>query len=87
LGALAADGAWRVTVEVFATLLLGAGTGLALGIASEKYVAGLLYQIKATDASIIAAPAITILAAALLAALPPVFRAIRIDPVEMRRSE
>jgi ABC-type antimicrobial peptide transport system permease subunit len=87
LGAQAADVAWRVTIEVFAMLLLGAGTGLALGIASEKYVAALLYQIKATDASIIAAPAITILAAALLAALPPVFRAIRIDPVEMLRSE
>jgi predicted permease len=87
LGAQAADVAWRVTIEVFAMLLLGAGTGLALGIASERYVAALLYQIKATDLSIIAAPAITILAAALLAALPPVFRAIRIDPVEMLRSE
>jgi predicted permease len=87
LGAQAGDVARRVTIEVFAMLALGSSIGLSLGIASQSYVSTLLYQIKATDPSIIAAPAITILAAALLAALPPVFRAIRIDPVEMLRSE
>ena len=68
-------------------LVLGSAAGLVLGIASETYVATLLYQIKATDSSILAAPAVTILAVALLAAFPPVLRAIHIDPVEMLRSE
>jgi putative ABC transport system permease protein len=87
LGAQAGDVAWRVTFEVFAMLVLGSAAGLVLGIASETYVATLLYQIKATDSSILAAPAVTILAVALLAAFPPVLRAIHIDPVEMLRSE
>jgi predicted lysophospholipase L1 biosynthesis ABC-type transport system permease subunit len=87
LGAQAGDVAWRVTIEVFAMLILGSAIGLGLGIASQNYFATLLYQIKATDPSILAAPAITILAAALFAAFPPVLRAIRIDPVEMLRSE
>ena len=35
----------------------------------------------------LALPAVTILAAALLAALPPVIRAVRIDPAAMLRAE
>jgi ABC-type lipoprotein release transport system permease subunit len=35
----------------------------------------------------LALPALTILAAALLAALPPVIRAVRIDPAETLRVE
>jgi ABC-type antimicrobial peptide transport system permease subunit len=87
LGAQAGDIARRVTFEVFSMLVSGAAAGLALGIASERFIKTPLYQVKTTDASILAAPAITILAAALLAACPPVIRAIRIDPVEMLRSE
>ncbi len=87
LGARNGDIVRRVTVEVFSMLLLGAAAGLALGLGSARYIATLLYQVKATDAPMLALPAITILAAALLAALPPVLRAIRIDPSEMLRAE
>ncbi len=87
LGARNADIARRVTIEVFSMLLLGSACGLALGLGSAHYIATLLYQVKATDAPMLALPAITILAAALLAALPPVLRAIRIDPSEMLRAE
>jgi hypothetical protein len=44
--------------------------GLSVGIASERYVETLLYQVNATDLRMLALPAVTILAAALLAALP-----------------
>jgi hypothetical protein len=77
----------KVTAEVFGMLIVGAAAGLTLGVISERYVATLLYQVKATDAVILAAPMITILGAALLAAVPPLLRAIRIDPVEMLRAE
>jgi Mg/Co/Ni transporter MgtE len=54
-------------------VLVGALAGLALGMASVRYVEALLYQVKAGDPAMLALPSCTILAAALLAALPAVF--------------
>jgi len=87
LGAQAGDIARRVTVDVFSMVLGGALAGLALGFAAARYVQTLLYQVKPTDPSMMALPALTILAAALLAALPPVIRAVRIDPAKTLRTE
>jgi putative ABC transport system permease protein len=87
LGARAGDIVRRVTIEVFGMLALGAAAGLGLGLASERYIGNLLYQVKTTDPSILALPAITILATALLAAFPPVLRAVRIDPTALLRAE
>ena len=87
VGAQPGDIAQRVTSEIFAMVLAGAVTGLALGLASARYLEDLLYQVTATDFGILALPSMTILAAALLAALPAVIRAIRIDPVTMLRAE
>lgn len=39
------------------------------------------------DPAMLALPAVTILAAALLAALPPIIRAVRIDPATVLRAE
>jgi len=68
-------------------VLAGALAGLALGIASVRYVEALLYQVKPGDPAMVALPLCTILAVAVLAALPAVFHAVRIDPVTMLRSE
>jgi ABC-type antimicrobial peptide transport system permease subunit len=87
IGAQPIDIARRVTTEVFSMVVIGAAAGLALGIASTRYLEDLLYQVKATDFGILALPSMTILAAALLAALPAVIRAVRIDPVTMLRAE
>jgi putative ABC transport system permease protein len=87
VGAQLADIARGVTAGVFAMVALGSLTGLALGMASVRYIATLLYQVKSTDLTMLTIPAMTILAAALLAALPAVIRAMRIDPVEMLRVE
>lgn len=76
-----------VTAEVFSMLVLGAAAGLALGVASERYIETLLYQVKATDLTMLALPFVTILTAALLAALPPVLRAVHTDPSKMLRTE
>ena len=87
IGAQPGDIARRVTTEVFGMVVVGATAGLALGLASTRYLEDLLYQVKATDFGILALPSMTILAAALLAALPAVIRAVRIDPVTMLRAE
>jgi putative ABC transport system permease protein len=76
-----------VTVDVFSMVVAGALAGLALGMASVRYIESLLYQVKGTDVGVLALPSLTILAAALLAALPAVIRAVRIDPVTMLRAE
>jgi putative ABC transport system permease protein len=87
IGAQAGDIAWRVTVDVFAMVAVGSLAGLALGMGSARYIESLLYQVRATDPSMLALPWLVILAAALLAAVPAVIRAIRIDPVQMLRAE
>jgi hypothetical protein len=52
-----------------------------------RYVEALLYQVKAGDPAMLALPSVTILAAALLAAMPAVLRAVRIDPAAMLRAD
>jgi len=87
IGAQAADIARRVTAEIFLMVIAGALAGLALGFASERYIDALLYQVSPRDPAMLAAPAMTIVVAALLAALPPVIRAVRIDPATTLRNE
>jgi hypothetical protein len=87
LGAKIRHIAREVTAGIFAAVCIGAALGLGLGMASARYVASLLYQVKATDAGMLAFPSLIILATGLLAAVPAVLRALRIDPVAMLRAE
>lgn len=76
-----------VTAQIFVTVFIGAAAGIALGMASVRYVQTLLFGVKGTDPSMLIAPALVLLAAALIAALPAVLRAARIDPSTMLRAE
>jgi ABC-type antimicrobial peptide transport system permease subunit len=76
-----------VTLDVFLMIALGSCAGIALGFGASRYVASLFYQVKATDADIIALPACAILLTALVATLPVVLRALRTDPTEILRAE
>ncbi len=87
LGARAAHVAREVTAGIFSAVLLGAGLGLALGMLSTRWITSLLYQIKPTDPVMLVLPSLIILVTASLAAIPAVFRALRIDPVAMLRAE
>ncbi len=87
IGAGAGDIARRVTAGAFAMVLAGAAVGLALGMMSVRYIETLLYGVKGTETGMLALPTVTMAAAALLAAIPAVIRAVRIDPVRMLRSE
>jgi ABC-type lipoprotein release transport system permease subunit len=60
---------------------------LALGFLSTRWIASLLYQVRATDPAMLAFPWLIILGTALLAAIPAVLRAMHIDPVAMLRAE
>jgi putative ABC transport system permease protein len=87
LGASTAHIAGRVTAEVFTMVAVGAVVGAGLGLASERYVEALFYEVTAKDPSMLALPSITIVCAAVLAALPPILRAARIDPMAMLRTD
>jgi putative ABC transport system permease protein len=52
-----------------------------------RFIESLLFEVKATDLGVLTLPAAIVFAVALLAALPAVIRAVRIDPATMLRSE
>jgi predicted lysophospholipase L1 biosynthesis ABC-type transport system permease subunit len=87
LGARAGHVARRVIIDVFVMVIAGALAGFALGFASVRYIESLLYQVKPSDPAMLALPSLIILLAAIVAALPPVIRAVRIDPARMLRAE
>jgi ABC-type lipoprotein release transport system permease subunit len=72
---------------MFTMVCLGSLIGLAGGLASARLVETLLFEVKATDVSLVMAPILTLFGAAALAALPPVIRAVRLDPARTLRSE
>ena len=87
IGAQAAGIARLVTADVFRMVLAGALAGFAIGMGTARYIEALFYEVKATDVGMLALPSLAILAAALVAALPAVIRAVRTDPVTMLRAD
>ncbi len=87
IGAQAGSIVSMVTLDIFAMVLVGAVAGVSLGLVCARYIEVLLYQVKSTDAAALALPSLTILAAALIAALPAIVHALRIDPAAILRSE
>jgi ABC-type antimicrobial peptide transport system permease subunit len=76
-----------VTFDIFLMIALGTCAGIALGFGAVRYVASLFYQVKATDAEMIALPACAILLTAFISTLPAVLRVLRTDPTEILRAE
>jgi ABC-type antimicrobial peptide transport system permease subunit len=87
IGAPARRIAGLVTIEVLSMVVAGMVAGSALGVWSARYVEALLYEVKATDATMLGLPCAILFAAALVAAAPAAVRAVRIDPVTMLRME
>jgi predicted permease len=78
---------YLVTLDVFVTIALGSFAGLAFGFGASRYAQSLFYQVKSTDADMIALPACAISVTALVATLPAVLRALGMDPTEILRAE
>ena len=72
---------------VFRMVLVGALVGAAIGMTSVRYVEALLFQVKPAGPGMLLLPSLAVVAAALVAALPAVIHAVRIDPVSMLRAE
>jgi predicted permease len=87
IGAHASDITRLVIADISSMVLAGAFAGVALGMSSVRYIETLFYQVKATDLPMLGLPSLAIVAAALLASLPAVIQAVRIDPAEMLRAE
>jgi predicted permease len=87
LGARAAHVAGGVTRKMSVMVGVGAIVGLAAGVGFGRVVERLLFQVTAVDPVVLIIPLCTLAAAATLAALPPILRAVRIDPSQTLRSE
>ena len=87
LGARATHVVKRVVTEMLSPVGVGAVLGLALALVFGRLVESILFGVKATDATPIATALLTLAVAAVLAALPPAIRAVRIDPAQTLRSE
>lgn len=87
VGARIGNIARLVTAHVFVTVFIGTAAGVGFGMISVRYVQTLLFGVQGTAPSMLIAPTLVLLAAALLAALPPVLRAARIDPSILLRAD
>jgi putative ABC transport system permease protein len=85
LGARPAHVVRRLTGNALVTVMAGIAAGIAGGFACGRFAESLLFGVKATDSKMIALPAITLLATAVAAAIPPVVRAVRLDPSQVLR--
>ncbi len=87
VGAQPANIARTVIATAFAMVIAGAAVGLVAGAFAVRPLQSIFYEVKSTDAATLALPAALILGAAVVAALPAVIRAVKIDPVILLRSE
>ena len=87
LGASAGEIVWMVIRQAMILVVGGIGVGLAGAWALSRFLQGLLFAIKPTDAGTFAAVAVLLAAVALLACYLPARRAARVDPMVALRYE
>jgi putative ABC transport system permease protein len=87
LGAQRSSIAGLMSRRVFATTGVGIGAGLIVAVLGSGIMRKLLYEIQPLDWPTYAGSAIVLLVVAMLAALVPVTRATRINPVQTMRAD
>jgi predicted permease len=87
LGARAGHVIGQVVTRTFALVSVGLLTGFGAAVGFSRAVRALLFQVSATDQSVLIGPLAALAVAAVCAALPPVLRATRIDPAQTLRTE
>jgi putative ABC transport system permease protein len=87
LGAGVAHIGKRVAMDMLVMVAVGAAAGLAGGLGLARQVRALLYGVTPADWAMLAAPCAIVVLAAVLAAVPPILRAARIDPIAMLRTD
>jgi predicted permease len=73
--------------EMAVVILAGVVAGVGAGMACGKYVKTVLYGVEPSDPGVFAMSVVLLLAAALLAAAYPAWRAARLDPTKALRTE
>ena len=87
LGAERRDVLWIVLRETVRLVLIGAGLGLALAVASSRLVESQLFGMKSYDPAAIGLAFAAMMATALCAGYLPARRAMKIDPMAALRYE
>jgi predicted permease len=87
VGAQASTVARLVTSRMVAAVLAGALIGLIFSLLCANRLQALLFQVRATDATMLMLPFAAIATAAVLATIPAVLRAVHIDSLMMLRTE
>ena len=87
IGARGRDIVWRVTGRLVAVISIGCVAGVAIGLATTRYLVALLYGVRATDARQLAIPLVAVLASGVLASVPPILRALRVSPTTILRGD
>jgi ABC-type antimicrobial peptide transport system permease subunit len=87
LGARAIQVATRITRDMIVIVSCGALIGLAGGFGFGRVIERLLFEVRAVDPFPLLMPLVTLAVAAVLAAVPPILRAVRIDPAQTLRTE
>jgi ABC-type antimicrobial peptide transport system permease subunit len=81
----------RVASTVVSAILVmvsgGALCGIGLGLPAAEYAQSLLYEVKPTETDVLMGVIFTILGITALAAIAPVARAVRIDPMTVLKVE
>jgi predicted permease len=87
VGAQPQDLAVHVTARFFWMLLVGAVIGFALSLASVRYIEPLLYQVRPTALPVLLIPVLAMMGAAVIAALPALIHAVKIDVAMLLRAD
>jgi putative ABC transport system permease protein len=87
LGARPSDVVKLVVGQGFKMTLVGLGIGIVGALVLVRFLAGLLFGVKATDPLTFAAVSVLLLAVGMLAAYIPARRAAKVDPMVALRHE
>jgi predicted permease len=78
---------WRTTRRTALVLAAGTVAGLALGLVVVRSLTTLFYEVRATDVRQLVLPAMAVVVAGVIAAVPPVVRALRVNPTVILRGD
>jgi len=76
-----------VMTDITLTAVVGLAAGLACGMVLARFAGSILFEVKPADVRSIALPVVCLLLASVLAALPPLLGAARVDPTVALRAE
>jgi putative ABC transport system permease protein len=87
LGATAAEVRRQVVSQGTSVALIGVLVGIVVAVASTRFLAALLYDVRAVDPLVFAAMALIMISIGALASYIPARRASSVDPIQALRSD